>query len=295
MQAPYALLGIDASGTSRAALQFFTSLKFSLNGAVLLHAVESVLPDGSFPVLSGHHPIAQMIHEREEHGKKVIGEAEQAMQAAGIAFESKIEHGDPGQLMLQHGGPADLLVIGTTRQGKWGSLFFGSVAKSVLTGSRENLLVVKNPPPADRPLVAVFANDQSEYCLKCVDVFLRLAPKGLSKIIVATANEVDAGTAALLVRGLPGLAGQAETWVDEKLNERNEEICAKFAALGIECESVVRHGSPNDVLRDVVKESGADLLIVGAQGRGFLERLTVGSVSMHHVVSEEHSVLVLRP
>lgn len=37
-----------------------------------------------------------------------------------------------------------------------------------------------------------------------------------------------------------------------------------------------------------------ELLILGAQGHGFWERLTVGSVSFHQAIAESHSVLMLR-
>jgi hypothetical protein len=42
-------------------------------------------------------------------------------------------------------------------------------------------------------------------------------------------------------------------------------------------------------------DTKSDLLVLGAQGHGFLARLRMGSKSFHQVVSERYSVLVLRP
>jgi hypothetical protein len=36
------------------------------------------------------------------------------------------------------------------------------------------------------------------------------------------------------------------------------------------------------------------LLILGAQGYGFWERLMVGSISFHQAIAEPHPVLILR-
>ena len=38
----------------------------------------------------------------------------------------------------------------------------------------------------------------------------------------------------------------------------------------------------------------ADLLVLGAQGHGFLERLTTGSVSLDQAVARPYSVIVMR-
>jgi nucleotide-binding universal stress UspA family protein len=48
------------------------------------------------------------------------------------------------------------------------------------------------------------------------------------------------------------------------------------------------------VIGEVMREKAADLLVIGAQGTGVLERLFVGSVAMHQVVNEPWNLMLLR-
>jgi len=41
--------------------------------------------------------------------------------------------------------------------------------------------------------------------------------------------------------------------------------------------------------------TGAELMVVGAHGKGWIERLLIGSTSLHEVIDEPYNVLVLRP
>jgi nucleotide-binding universal stress UspA family protein len=292
-----ALLGIDDAGTYDVALGMIAKLGFPNLQATLLHCVESVLPDGSFPAVTSGHVLAQMIDEREAAGRETLKAAQEKLASLGVTAETRIEQGSPsvGVLRVADEIGADLIMVGCSNKGRWGTLFFGSVSQAVVTGSRRHLAVVKTVPPEDRPLKAVFATDHSEYANRCLEALLELAPKGIGELHVLTANEVDAGTAAMLVRGMPDLAGDAEGWIAEKLLERNRGVASRFQAIGIEAAPLVINGHPNEAIRQAMEETGADLLILGAQGHGFIERLTVGSVSFYQAVSEKHSVLILRP
>lgn len=65
------------------------------------------------------------------------------------------------------------------------------------------------------------------------------------------------------------------------LRERGEQLLADTAAampLAV-ADQVVLAGSPGPALRDYADEEGADLLILGSQGLGAVDRLLLGSVS----------------
>jgi len=76
--------------------------------------------------------------------------------------------------------------------------------------------------------------------------------------------------------------------------ERNEQVCERLRALGAQCESRVEEAHPNEAIQNAMKETEADLLILGAQGHGFWDRLAIGSISFHQAIAEPHSVLLLR-
>lgn len=291
------LLGIDDAGTCDVALRMLAKLGLDGVQATLLHCVESLLPDHTFPQLASSHTLGEIQHEREVAGRKSLEEARQALMARGVEANVRLEYGSPSVCVLRVADEidADLIVVGCSNKGRWGSLFFGSVSQAVVSGARRHLMVVKKPAPEDRPLTAVFATDHSDYADRCLEALLTLHPKGIGRLHVLTANEVDAGTAAMLVRGLADLADDAEGWIAEKLLERNQAIADRFRALGIEATPRVIQGHPNEAIRQAMNETQADLLILGAQGRNFIERLTMGSVSYYQAVSEKHSVLILRP
>ncbi len=260
----------------------------------MVHVVESIFPDGSFPPFGPNHAVTEMIYVREEEGKKALDRAKEAL---GNGAEAEIRRGDPARELMTYAdeADADLIAIHSEAKGTYGDLFFGSVAKGLVQAADQSLLVAKGESAADGPLQVVFATDHSEYAARSLDLLLSWAPKGWGKVWVVTANETAPAVAALLVHDLPHLVDEAPIWIREKLEELNRKTVDRFVRAGIPAEGVVIDAHPNDAMRTVMMDTGADLLAMGAQGHGFLARLRMGSKSFHQVVSEKYSVLVLRP
>jgi nucleotide-binding universal stress UspA family protein len=83
-------------------------------------------------------------------------------------------------------------------------------------------------------------------------------------------------------------------WIEKNLEERNEKVRQILEPLGCPIDTRVYADAAASSIPVAMKETGAELLILGAQGHGFLERLTLGSTSFHQVMAEPYSVLVLR-
>jgi len=64
--------------------------------------------------------------------------------------------------------------------------------------------------------------------------------------------------------------------------------------LGVEAEYVVCNGEAPDVLTEIAREKGADLIALGTYGRRGLKRLLLGSVTSSVVVNSPCEVLVVR-
>jgi nucleotide-binding universal stress UspA family protein len=288
-----AVVGVDLSGSISAA-HLLTRCKFDPAEIRLVHVVESIFPDGSFPPFGPNHAVTEMIYVREEEGKKALDRAKEAL---GNGAEAEIRRGDPARELMTYAdeADADLIAIHSEAKGTYGDLFFGSVAKGLVQAADQSLLVAKGESAADGPLQVVFATDHSEYAARSLDLLLSWAPKGWGKVWVVTANETAPAVAALLVHDLPHLVDEAPIWIREKLEELNRKTVERFVRAGIPAEGVVIDAHPNDAMRTVMMDTGADLLAMGAQGHGFLARLRMGSKSFHQVVSEKYSVLVLRP
>ncbi|MEQ1823523.1 MAG: universal stress protein [Fimbriimonadaceae bacterium] len=290
------LIGIDTDGAWQTALDLVGRLWSEPVEAHLLHCVESVLPDGSFPELAAIHPITTIYDDLKSRGESALKLAEAAAQEKGYTPATHLAWGDPARVLIEYAdaNECDLIVVRSSIKGFWESTMYGSTAKGVLAGAKQSVLVVKTNHPKTGPVVALLATDHSKYMDFCIDELLSLAPTGISELTVYTANEIDSGVAALLVRGLPSLAHESPIWIQEKLVELNQAVAQTLDPVCVLSKVVVDADNPHIGIKRAMTDSQAELLIMGAQGHGFFERLRLGSKSHHQALSEPYSVLVLR-
>ena len=83
-------------------------------------------------------------------------------------------------------------------------------------------------------------------------------------------------------------------WVRDHCLKESAKVAEKLKSIAPEVNVIVQEGESNEVIRNTMTSSDADLLIMGAQGHGFLDRLVIGSTSHHHFVAEPYPVLLLR-
>jgi nucleotide-binding universal stress UspA family protein len=187
---------------------------------------------------------------------------------------------------------ARLIAVGSSGKSPLRSFFMGSVGRGILIGAYQSILIARGGSAERGPVRAVLATDHSPYANRCIEALLRLAPRGISHLTVVTVFPKDKMEA--LLPFLPDFVLDPAEWVEQGLERRNREVIEKLKPLGCDAASRVEDGEVHDSLRKVMKDARADLLIPGAQGHGFVERVTLGSVSFHEAMSEPHSVLVLR-
>lgn len=86
-----------------------------------------------------------------------------------------------------------------------------------------------------------------------------------------------------VVEGIPDFMASAPSVLNEVEYHRQAE--ARFAAIVADlvndtpAESIVRTGSPADVIADESDRWGADLVIVGSHGKGWVDRVIIGSTA----------------
>jgi nucleotide-binding universal stress UspA family protein len=71
-------------------------------------------------------------------------------------------------------------------------------------------------------------------------------------------------------------------------------IAGKLQSENLVVEKEIIPGSPKQMIVDESKEFGADLVVVGSHGYGFMDRLILGSVSNYVLHNAPCSVLVVR-
>lgn len=125
------------------------------------------------------------------------------------------------------------------------------------------------------------------------------------KVVEMTARIADADASVLLINVAPrepdvfGQQLRRKVVVDpvpEELQDRRALLDRLATALrkgGIECETLLIRGDPAAVIVHEAKEWGADLVIMGAHGRGKLFEKVMGSVSEGVLRSRQFPVLVI--
>lgn len=78
------------------------------------------------------------------------------------------------------------------------------------------------------------------------------------------------------------------------LTESNEELARLVRLLGVTAETRAEVGEPGMTICDVAAEVGADVVVLGSHGHGWLQRVLLGSVSHYVLQHAPCPVLVMR-
>ena len=209
-----------------------------------------------------------------KYGESVIARGVQRAQATMGAGDVRplLVSGSPTDVLCDTSGSADMVVLGSRGRGGRAGLLLGSVSSQVAAHAPGVVVVVRGhwrPVPGYVPRLVVVGADGS----------------GASRSAVAFAF------AEAALRDVPLLAVCALADTPSILGG-TRLLEADFEEALVKCEAdypavVVRRqviqGAPRGALLDAA--SGAQLLVVGARGRGGLRGMLLGSVSLavlHH-------------
>jgi nucleotide-binding universal stress UspA family protein len=261
----------------------------------IVNVVESLpFPWWSGGEMSSPEMIQQLTDAAEAQGIATVNRFSQ--QVADIASKTRtmVRHGSAPDQLIEHAetSEAALLAVGGIPRNPMGAFWAGSAARGLVIGAKQSLLVVKGEVAESGPIRAVLATDHSKYMDYCLPVLLELAPKGITHLTVLTTYPQEFIQAVRPL--LPDFVLDPGEWVIKNLEERNQRVIETLKPLGCTFDSRIVDEHPNEGIRNVMTETGADLLIMGAQGHSWVDRLTLGSVSFQQVVGEPHSVLLLR-
>ncbi|MEX2243738.1 MAG: universal stress protein [Fimbriimonadaceae bacterium] len=286
-----AVVGVGYMKLCLAGLEVFVRLKFPDPSVVLVHTVEPVLPDGGFVPIDSSSAIAEIQRQRKEDGEKRSAEVAAELTAKGVPSASQMTFGNPAHEITEAGERegADLIIAGSNKKGSFESFLMGSVARALVADAKRSILIGKQQLKEGEKVSAVLATDHSEYADKCVDALVAMAPGGLGKVTVVYADTTSDDVWEAIAGELPEDQGR-----ETLIQRRNEAVCDKLREVCGSVESVVLKGDAEDVIDATMKQTGADLLILGAHGHGFIERLLMGSTAMHMVGNSPWNVLVLR-
>jgi nucleotide-binding universal stress UspA family protein len=291
------VVGIDESPASQTALALLRRMKFEAVEVVLVHAIESILPDGSF-IENPAHPVGRLLQESKRFGTRILREAQSQVAEDGIEAQVRLCLGSPAEKLMSVATEvrAGMIVVGRNRRSAWEDLILGSTARNLLHEWPGHLLVAHGPPANAQGLRVLLAVDQRFGTEAFVDAFAGMRPTGIATIELVTVNCVDDAEARRLVRGLPVTTEVAEGWITSGLRHANALLTDRLATLGAQCVPRVVYGQiPEQELTELAVRTAADLIVVGAEPHGFLDRHLRRSVSEGLLAAGPRSLMVLRP
>lgn len=275
-------VGIDHRGYYKQAARLLARLDFAGLEVSAVHVVEEVGRAALRNLLPVPPPVEALSPAEERmrtEGNRLLVEANSDLEQRGLAPSTQILRGSVANRLMENADAddADLLVLGSYAKGRLEAIVTGSVASKVIVAARQSILLAKSEIEDSGPLTALLATDHSEYANRAIDLLVRFAPRGLGRLVVASVCP-------------PGTPPDLRAAIDQQ----NATVMGRCESLGCSLESLVAEGRPKEEIRHLIKAANAQLLILGAKGHGVLDRINVGSVSLHHALCETYPVLILR-
>src|SRR5574340_316242 len=198
---------------------------------------------------------------------------------SGLRYHVVVTEGHPVQAVFERIGRQlpDLIVMGSHGHDGLARILLGSVAENVVRGAPCPMLVVKGaalPPSQARLEQVVCPVNLTKFSRECAELASAVAGAlgaDLRIIQVVEAEKLDKSR----------LAQQLHTWIPEAMRERSRLS-----------ESVL-HGDPGEQIVAFLRRETADLIVVGAEHRPFLEYTTLGRTTERVMRYSPCSVLLV--
>ena len=205
------------------------------------------------------------------------------------SVEIMVRPGDAAKEIRQEAErlPADLLILGTHGRSGFERLFLGSVTEKLIRSTRVPVLTI--PPPVREPGSPVYKTilcplDFSDASIRALEYALSLAQEADARLILLHVIEDVLSNAG--VEALEHLS------VSDYYQHREQDAVARLKAV-IPDEArvwsrpdhrIVRGRAYQEILK-LAADERVELVVMGVQGKGALNRLVFGSTT-HRVIRE---------
>ena len=280
--------------SSRAALAADRATQLAIQhgaGLTVLHVVNATLPDpellqilelAEVPVLDNLLARSRQTLERDIVAPALMaGAIAQAHVVAG--------RGVPEIIDLARRGDADLLVLGAHGEHFVRDRLVSTTTERVVRHGDRPILVVKRPmlAPYRHILVPVDFSDSS---LAAAALAGTLAPQARISLLHAIDNaEIERMRSA----------GLDEKRLDRFYNEQRQRLQREMGTLVARlaygpAETRLVPGYASDVIEAYARQEGIDLIVMGTEGKGRLQRMLLGSVATHVLHESLCDLLLVR-
>lgn len=290
VQIDHVLCPVDFSDFSRRALDYAIAVaKWYGSRLTVMHVHHVLMPGLAFALPQKPASVEGSVlspAEREQL-QQALRAFTPAEAVGNIAVEFALAEGDVAGEILAQAQSADMVVMGTHGRSGFESLILGSAAEKVLRKVKCPLLTIPQASAdATDAVPALF-----HHIVAAVD-FSDASMRALT-VAVSLAEEADAHLTLLHVIELPL---ELEAWVAESEQGRTHleqwrrgtatrlhELVPDAARTYCHVDEGVETGRAYREILRVAAERRAGLIVVGAHGRGVVERMFVGSTAQHVV------------
>jgi len=278
------LVGTDASAASDAALRAAATICARTGQKVALIAVHEPLPLVANEVQLAEGPDI----DAERRGALRVAVQEQvARLGLDRDWPLDVVTGDPAAMIARAAQQIDaaFVIMGLGEHGLLERVLGDETVIKLLRIGTVPVLAV-SPDFSDLPRRVVAAVDFSPSSVHALSFAAELMPPGgVLTLAHVTSREVDPVNWASPNAGYNGTLGRAFDLVSAELGPLD----------GLELRRTVLAGDAAKAVLEYSDHAGADLIVAGSHGHGFLTRLVVGSVSQKIVRAAKCSVFVAPP
>ena len=177
---------------------------------------------------------------------------------------------------------ASLIIIGSHGKSRWREGVLGTFSSAVLHNVKFPLLVLpvqvaggQEPscPWHGSEILShlLFATDFSQTAAEAMCYLELLAPRGVTRVTLLHA-----------LKNIPGKAGEPQGDAEAAAVAHNflDLLKGRLEAAGVsQVQTRVAVGHPVPVILEVLKTTDISLIVLGTQGKGYIEEISVGSVA----------------
>ncbi|CAH1202054.1 Nucleotide-binding universal stress protein, UspA family [Candidatus Nitrotoga sp. BS] len=186
---------------------------------------------------------------------------------------------------------ADMVILGAMGEHPAREFFLGATAERVIREAAIPVLVVRNEPdgPYQRVLVPL---DLSAHSLAVAELARRVAPE--AHLTLAHAFDVP-------FEGKLNFAGVSNEHIHRFRQEERQHAQDALQTLANSLKNEehydirVKHGMPEIVIPELLREKAADMVVVGKHGQSEIVDLLLGSMTKHLLLEAPCDVLVMPP
>lgn len=220
--------------------------------------------------------------------KEALAKAKEIAAKEGYIIKTILEEGEPASRIIDIADAhnRELIIMGRRGLSNLERVFVGSVTQRVIGLSHGDVFVVPEGAPIAWKKILV-ATDGSAFSRAAVHRAIRFALSYGGEIEVVSVVDVH-----------PELYGDAPGLVDDltaKAKAYAAEAVQTVTDNGISATAHVLEGAPYEVIPELATRVGAQVIVVGSQGRTGMHRLLLGSVAEKIIGFASCPVLVAKP